>query len=83
MRTRAASVAVAVAAISAPEEAASREGGTGMARLVRRETGKVWLDGLGLHEVRINQLGNLLACARYLGYEQPKDRPAAPRSRGR
>ena len=37
---------------------------------VKREGGKVWLDGLRRHEVRINQLGNLLACARYLGYEQ-------------
>ena len=41
-----------------------------MDRKVKREAGKVWLEDLRRHEVRINQLGNLLACARYLGYEQ-------------
>ena len=41
-----------------------------MERYVKREEGKVWLDGLHRHDLRIHQLGNLLACARYLGYEQ-------------
>ena len=37
---------------------------------VTRQGGEVRLDGLRRHEVRHNQLGNLLACARYLGYGQ-------------
>jgi len=41
-----------------------------MEKHVKREDGKVWLDGLCRHELRIHQLGNLLACARYLGCEQ-------------
>lgn len=49
--------------------ATNGEGGAEMGRHVTREVGKVWLDGLHRHEVRINQLGNLLASAHYLGYE--------------
>jgi len=46
------------------------KGRTQMDSHVRHEAGKVWLDGLHRHDVRLNQLGNLLACARYLGYGQ-------------
>jgi hypothetical protein len=39
-----------------------------LSKQVRRERGDVWLDSLCQHEVRANQIGNLVACARYLGY---------------
>ncbi|MFC1452008.1 serine hydrolase [Verrucomicrobiota bacterium] len=56
--------------MTAVREAVVREGGKPMGRHVTREAGAVRLDGMRRHEVRISQLGNLLACARYLGYEQ-------------
>jgi len=50
--------------------ATNGNGGAQVDRHVTREAGEVRLDGLRRHEVRMNQLGNLLACARYLRYEQ-------------
>jgi hypothetical protein len=70
MKNISALLVIALAVLCAVGCATSGKGGKKMEKGVKSEEGKVWLDGLHRHEVRINQLGNVLACARYLGYEQ-------------
>ncbi len=60
---------MAITTLYADGPTTSADGGRHMERRPKQEEGKVWLAGLRRHKVRINQLGNLLACARYLGYE--------------
>lgn len=50
--------------------ATGANGGMEMKGSVKRRGGEVWLEGLRGHEMHMNQLGNLLACARHLGYEE-------------
>jgi len=37
---------------------------------VRREEGRAWLEGLRHSDLNMQQPGNLVACARYLGYDE-------------
>ena len=50
----------------------SLTGASDLRQRARHGSCDVWLEDLRLHETRHNQLGNLLACARYLGYEGPE-----------
>ena len=70
MRILAAPMAAAVLATMPPAEAASPEGSTEMVQRVRREARNVWLDGVRLHAVRCNQLGNLQAIREILQHSK-------------